>query len=219
MRFSGAALLALPATVPVVVQPGGAGGAPVTTNSTNGNPGASISTLLTSFGTYLLGSRVYGSPSGVGGTTAAQTPLAGPVTAYPGSTGGSTSLTADATQPLNATRGASGGAPGGSISAADVLYAGSRGAGLPAVAYGVVGPSPGGAAGVSSSVAGAAGLDLSPGMGCGDPGGGGGYPSKTATAAGAGGNGGWLGGAGAGGGAGPTIWRPAVRVATGRMGW
>ena len=193
----------LPASVAVVVQPGGLGGAPVTANSTNGNPGAAPGGF-TQFGTYLIGARVYPNGGSPGGTAAAQAAPAATATTYTGGAGGATSITGAAPVVQNTSRAASGGGAGGTITAAEALLDPSRGAGLPAPAYGTIaGGSPGGAAGTSGSLAGADGLDLALGTDFGAPGGGGGYPSKTnGTPAGAGGRGAFPGGGGAGGGAG-----------------
>jgi len=194
----------LPATVPVVVRPGGAGGAAVTTNSTNGNPGATINGVTSSFGTSPLACAVFGAGAGLGGTNAVVAAGAAVANLFTGGLGGATSITAAATLPIVAPKGASGGGAGGSISTADVILSGSAGAGMPGVVYGYAGTSTnsgGASGGTVDGAGGTAGTDNSSGVDYGAPGGGGGAASKTSTGGGKGGDGAWPGGGGGGGGA------------------
>jgi len=194
----------LPATVAINIQPGGAGGVAVSTDSTSGNAGVSISGLTpTSFGTVPLAVRVYGALAGGAGTTAAATGGQGTNNMFSGGVGGVSSPSAAASAIFNVSRGASGGGAGGSLSTGDVILSGSAGAGYPAVTYGVItSSSVGGASGgTTDGAVGAAPTDNPSGVDFGAQGGGGGAASKTSTGGGKGGNGAWPGGGGGGGGA------------------
>jgi hypothetical protein len=183
----------------ILVGPGGAGGAAVNSNDTNGNAGAggTIPTDVTVTATGAFLARGWNATGGGGGTSSAGGSAGGGswVSTYNSSSGGAGGgSTPTGSTPGFGTQAAQGGGGGGGISAAD--SAGAGGAGYSReISRNLIGSPAGGTAGGG---AGGAGVASAPG---GSGGGGSGGGASTTTAAGAGGSGGAYGGGGGGGGA------------------
>jgi hypothetical protein len=116
----------LPATVAVTVGAAGAGGAAVTTNDTDGNPGGAGGISSFTDGTS-FNLQAAGGTGGAGGTAAGATGgIAGSTGGYAGSAGANATAGAAGAQAgdVGAHRVGVGGASGGGIDATDVAYAG-----------------------------------------------------------------------------------------------
>jgi hypothetical protein len=183
----------------ILVGPGGAGGAAVAANDTNGNAGAggTLPTDVTVTATGAFLARGWNATGGAGGTSSAGGGGGSGswVSTYGSSTGGAGGgSTPTGSTPGFGTQAAQAGGGGGGISAAD--SAGAGGAGYSReISRNLAGNPAGGAAGGG---AGLAGIAAAPG---GSGGGGSGGGASITTAAGSGGNGAACGGGGGGGGA------------------
>lgn len=186
---------ALGATEPVAIGAAGVGGAAVTTDDTDGNPGTAAAD--TTFGNPLAASgrlRAKGGAAGAGGTAAAAAAGAGGAGQFAGAAGGA-GTSAGGGSAVTATGGGGGGAGGGGLSAGNAAGAGGFSA-FPhdsAVTGNIAG-------GANTGVAGTTPQSRATGSAMGGAGGSGGGANLTG-AAGAGGNGASYGGGGAGGGA------------------
>jgi hypothetical protein len=200
VRLRGAVLAE---TFTVVVPTGGAGGAAVTVDDTNGNPGAAgaasgIASVTAATTGLIL--NCYGSNTAAGGGTNAAGGVAaaghpGEDVASPGGAG-STGAAAGAAG-TNCAKGASGAGGGGGISAANAAMAGGNGGYVLARNTTALGGAATGAVGSAGTSPNAA--VYRNGIGMGNGGGGGG--ANASGAGGAGGAGGYPGGGGGGGGA------------------
>jgi hypothetical protein len=180
----------LGATETVVVGTGGAGGAAVLVDNTNGNPG--INGLPSSFGDWL---RATAGSGGDGGTAVANFGGQNAGSQFTGGAGGAGGLGAAGAASVAGTFGAfmaaGGGGGGGGVDAANAVDSGATG-GTGSISRGLI---LSGGSGAGAGIAGSPGQGATANEAAGGGGGGGGGSIS------AGGNGGLYGGAGGGGGA------------------